>query len=48
MSGAAWPPNVSAAHILATEVLPAVRQHIPDARVVIVGRDPVLKCPGAA
>jgi glycosyltransferase involved in cell wall biosynthesis len=36
----AWPPNVSAAHTLATEILPAVRQHLPDARVVIVGRDP--------
>ena len=34
------PPNANAAHFLATAVLPAVRQEIPDARLVIVGRDP--------
>ena len=36
----AWPPNASAARFLATDVLPAVRQHLPDARLVIVGRNP--------
>ena len=36
----AWPPNANAAHFLATEVMPAVQQQLPDARLVIVGRDP--------
>jgi glycosyltransferase involved in cell wall biosynthesis len=36
----AWPPNAHAARFLATEVLPAVRRQIPDARLTIVGRDP--------
>ena len=35
-----WSPNVHAAHFLASAVLPAVREQIPDARLVIVGRDP--------
>ncbi|MEO8256569.1 MAG: glycosyltransferase family 4 protein [Acidobacteriota bacterium] len=35
-----WPPNVSAARFLAAEVLPLVRRRLPDARVVIVGKDP--------
>jgi polysaccharide biosynthesis protein PslH len=33
-------PNVDAARRLALEILPAVRQSVPDARVVLVGRDP--------
>ena len=36
----AWPPNASAARFLATQVLPAVRQQIPEARLLLVGRDP--------
>ncbi len=36
----AWPPNVSAARFLAADVLPAVRLRLPDARVIIVGKDP--------
>jgi glycosyltransferase involved in cell wall biosynthesis len=36
-----WGPNVAAARFLATEVLPAVRQAIPDVRLQIVGRDPL-------
>ena len=36
----AWPPNASAAQFLATEVLPAVRQQLPEARLLIVGRNP--------
>jgi glycosyltransferase involved in cell wall biosynthesis len=35
-----WAPNVSAAKFLAQEVLPTVRDHHPDARLQIVGRDP--------
>ena len=35
-----WPPNVSAAKFLAREVLPALRQRVPDARVALVGRNP--------
>ena len=35
-----WPPNASAARFLATEVLPAVQQRLPAARLVIVGKDP--------
>lgn len=35
-----WEPNVAAARFLATEVLPRVAQHVPDARVVLVGKDP--------
>ncbi|MEO8681339.1 MAG: glycosyltransferase family 4 protein, partial [Vicinamibacterales bacterium] len=35
-----WPPNASAARFLATEVLPAVQRRLPDARLLIVGRDP--------
>jgi glycosyltransferase involved in cell wall biosynthesis len=36
----AWPPNASAARFLAVEVLPAVHRRLPDARLVIVGKDP--------
>jgi len=35
-----WPPNVSAARFLAATVLPAVKRRIPDARLVLVGRNP--------
>ena len=35
-----WAPNASAARFLATEVLPVVRRQVPEARLVIVGRDP--------
>jgi glycosyltransferase involved in cell wall biosynthesis len=35
-----WSPNAKAAHFLATEVLPKVRERLPDARLKIVGRDP--------
>ncbi len=36
-----WRPNVSAAQFLAAEVLPSVRDVVPDAVLRIVGRDPV-------
>jgi glycosyltransferase involved in cell wall biosynthesis len=36
----AWPPNASAARFLAMRVLPAVRERLPDVRLVIVGKDP--------
>lgn len=35
-----WPSNVHAIRFLATEVLPTVRKSMPDARLVVVGRDP--------
>ena len=35
-----WPPNVNAAKFLAREVLPALRQRVPDACVALVGRNP--------
>ncbi len=35
-----WGPNAAAARFLAETTLPQLRQQIPDARVVIVGRDP--------
>lgn len=35
-----WPPNSAAARYLALQVLPALQQRLPDARVRIVGRDP--------
>jgi polysaccharide biosynthesis protein PslH len=35
-----WPPNAVAARLLATEVLAAVRERVPDARVTIVGKNP--------
>jgi glycosyltransferase involved in cell wall biosynthesis len=35
-----WPPNASAARLLATEILPAVRQRVPAAHVTIVGKNP--------
>ena len=35
-----WPPNASAARLLATDVLASVRQRVPAARVVIVGKNP--------
>ncbi|MBI5516077.1 MAG: glycosyltransferase [Deltaproteobacteria bacterium] len=34
------PPNVRAAMTLVTEVLPRVRERVPEARVVLCGRDP--------
>ena len=36
----AWTPNVSAVRFLIADVLPAVRRSIPDARLVVVGRNP--------
>ncbi|QDV39718.1 glycosyltransferase family 4 protein [Tautonia plasticadhaerens] len=35
-----WEPNARAARFLATEVLPAVRERFPGARLRVVGRDP--------
>jgi glycosyltransferase involved in cell wall biosynthesis len=35
-----WQPNANAAIFLAREVMPAVRAAVPDARLLIVGRDP--------
>ena len=35
-----WPPNASAARVLATEILPLVRQRVPAAHVTIVGKNP--------
>jgi glycosyltransferase involved in cell wall biosynthesis len=35
-----YPPNVSACERLARRVLPLVREHVPDARLVLVGREP--------
>jgi glycosyltransferase involved in cell wall biosynthesis len=35
-----WGPNATAARFLAEEALPVVRQQIPDARLLILGRDP--------
>jgi glycosyltransferase involved in cell wall biosynthesis len=35
-----WPPNASAARLLATSVLSAVRERVPEARVTIVGKNP--------
>ena len=35
-----WPSNVNAVRFLATEVLPSVRKSMPNARLVVVGRDP--------
>lgn len=35
-----WGPNAAAARFLAREVFPALRQRIPDARLLIVGKDP--------
>jgi glycosyltransferase involved in cell wall biosynthesis len=36
----AWPPNASAARFLACEVLPIVHESVPDARLIVVGRNP--------
>jgi glycosyltransferase involved in cell wall biosynthesis len=36
-----WAPNASAARFLATAVLPRVRERFPDARLRVVGRDPL-------
>jgi glycosyltransferase involved in cell wall biosynthesis len=36
-----WPANAAAAAFLATTVMPAVRAHVPGARLRIVGRDPL-------
>lgn len=41
-----WGPNVAAARFLASEVLPAVRRSIPEARLRIVGRDPTAEVQG--
>lgn len=38
-----YPPNEDAALFLATEILPLVRQAIPEARLRIVGRDPTVR-----
>jgi len=35
-----WPPNAAAARFLVHDVLPALRQRIPDVTLTIVGRDP--------
>ncbi len=35
-----WRPNLDAAQLLLTEILPQLRARIPDARCVIVGRNP--------
>lgn len=35
-----WGPNAAAARFLAREVLPALRARIPDATLLVVGRDP--------
>ncbi len=35
-----WQPNAKAAEFLAREVLPKVRDHYPDARLQLVGRNP--------
>jgi glycosyltransferase involved in cell wall biosynthesis len=35
-----WGPNATAARFLATDALPLVRQRVPDARLLILGRDP--------
>ena len=37
----AWGPNISAAIFLAREIMPKLLEHIPDARLRIVGRSPV-------
>ncbi len=36
----AFPPNVDAAHYFADAVLPRIRERVPDARFLIVGRNP--------
>jgi glycosyltransferase involved in cell wall biosynthesis len=38
-----YPPNIDASLFLINEILPLVRQSIPDAQILIVGRDPVSK-----
>lgn len=35
-----WPPNAAAARFLAAEVLPVVARALPEARVLLVGKDP--------
>jgi len=35
-----WGPNATAARFLAESILPKLRERVPEARVVIVGRDP--------
>lgn len=35
-----WGPNAAAARFLAAEVMSQLRQRVPDARLVVVGRDP--------
>lgn len=34
-----YPPNEDAVLLLAEEILPRVREHVPDARLLVVGRD---------
>lgn len=47
-----WAPNASAAEFLARQVLPRVRERVPNARLQIVGREPsdrvkaLAHCPG--
>jgi polysaccharide biosynthesis protein PslH len=36
----AWPPNAAAAKFLATDVLAEVRRELPDARVILIGKNP--------
>jgi glycosyltransferase involved in cell wall biosynthesis len=43
-----WGPNVSAARVLATQILPEVRASIPEARLRLVGRDPAPEVCGLA
>jgi glycosyltransferase involved in cell wall biosynthesis len=42
------PPNKQAAHLLIDEILPKLRERFPDARLVLVGRDPTEKMLHAA
>ena len=35
-----WPPNAAAARFLAAEVLPVVARELPEARVLLVGKNP--------
>jgi glycosyltransferase involved in cell wall biosynthesis len=35
-----WPPNLTGAELLLDEILPRVRRHLPDVRLIIAGRLP--------
>lgn len=35
-----YPPNIAAAHFLATEILPRVRRAVPEAHLCVIGRSP--------